>query len=58
MIRLNYLKEYAIENNLFTKRQATTIEKRSIKTIEEAVTFAENSPVPKPESLLTDVFAD
>lgn len=55
---LNLFKQYAIENNLLTKKQATAIEKRSVKTIEGAVEFAQNSPIPKPESLLTDVFAD
>jgi len=55
---INLFKEYAIENSLLTKKQVTAIEKRSVKTIEEAVEFAQNSPIPKPESLLTDVFAD
>lgn len=55
---INLFKEYAIENNLLTKKQLTAIEKKSVKTIKEAVEFAQNSPIPKPESLLTDVFAD
>ena len=55
---INLFKEYVIENNLLTKKQLTAIEKKSVKTIKEAVEFAQNSPIPKPESLLTDVFAD
>ena len=50
-------REKAIEKGWFTKEQADDIEKQAVKTIEEAVEYAEASPLPDLESLHEDVFA-
>jgi acetoin:2,6-dichlorophenolindophenol oxidoreductase subunit alpha len=47
----------AIENNWMTAKQADEIENQAKKTIEEAVAFAEASPLPDESELYTDIFA-
>ena len=41
-----------------TEAEVAEIEERVTKHIEEAIAFAEASPVPPPEELLTDVYAE
>ncbi|MGX6977892.1 thiamine pyrophosphate-dependent dehydrogenase E1 component subunit alpha [Vagococcus elongatus] len=48
-------REEAIKNKWLTAEQADEIEAESARAIEEAVVFARNSPLPKPESLMEDV---
>ena len=49
---------YAVSEGLFTAAEADQIEQQSTDDIEAAVKFAEDSPLPDPESLYEDVFAD
>lgn len=50
-------REKAIENNWMTAKQADEIEEKAKKTIDDAVAFAEASPLPDESELYTDVFA-
>lgn len=50
-------REKAIKEGWFTAEQADEIENAAIKTIEDAVAFAEASPLPDIDSLYEDVFA-
>lgn len=47
----------AVENGWITKEEADSIESAAEKTIEDAVAFAEVSPLPDESSLYKDVFA-
>lgn len=47
----------ANELSLMTENEADEIEKLSKEKIQEAIKFADESPLPKPESLYEDVFA-
>ncbi len=55
---IDEFREYAIKHRLLTKKEADEIEATSKKDIEHAIEFAENSPLPSPELLYQDVFAD
>src|SRR5699024_7947289 len=46
-----------IEGNVMTETEAKEIQQQSKHELEEAVTFAEKSPMPTEDDLLTDVFA-
>ncbi|AUJ30430.1 MAG: thiamine pyrophosphate-dependent dehydrogenase E1 component subunit alpha [Liquorilactobacillus hordei] len=51
-------REYAIAKDLLSAKKADQIEKNSTEDIEHAINFAEESPIPKPESLYEDVFVN
>ncbi|MBN7273946.1 ABC transporter substrate-binding protein [Ligilactobacillus pobuzihii] len=51
-------RDYAIKKKLFTEKVAKEIEEKSSQDVKDAVEFAKESPVPQPEALYTDVFAD
>ncbi|KAK9145826.1 hypothetical protein Sjap_005729 [Stephania japonica] len=52
------LKKYMIENNLANEGELKAIEKKIDELVEEAVEFADASPVPSRSQLLENVFAD
>jgi len=52
------LKKYLTENNLATEADLKAIEKKIDEVVEEAVEFADESPVPPRSQLLENVFAD
>lgn len=52
------LKKYMFENNLATEADLKVIEKKIDEEVEEAVEFADKSPVPARSQLLENVFAD
>ncbi len=51
-------REFLIESGMFTAEQIKAIDKSAKQDIEDAVTFAENSPEPKIENIFDDVYAD
>lgn len=51
-------RKYAISKKLLTAKKADQLEKKSAEDVENAIKFAEESPIPKPESLYEDVFVD
>ena len=55
---LDVFRDYAIEHGLLTEEELDTILEESRKDVEEAIKFAQDSPIPRSESLLEDVFAD
>lgn len=55
---ISALKKYIIENKLASEQELKSIEKKIDEVIEEAVEFAEESPVPHRSQLLENVFAD
>lgn len=54
---IKYLKNYLLENNISTDEELINIENIAQESIDEAVEFAKNSPNPKIESLLEDIYA-
>jgi TPP-dependent pyruvate/acetoin dehydrogenase alpha subunit len=52
------LRRELIETEALTEAEVADIEARVAKLIEEAIAFAEASPVPPPEELLTDVYSE
>jgi len=53
---INRFKKHLIEKGIFTEDKANEIESDVKKLVEDAVKFAEESPWPKPEEALKDVF--
>ena len=51
------MKKRLIEMELLTEERAKEIEQKIQKELDEAVAFAQNSPDPKPEDTLADVWA-
>lgn len=51
------MKHLLIEMKLLTEEMASGIEEKTEKEINEAVEFAQNSPFPKPEDTLADIWA-
>ena len=51
-----HMKSYLIETGLLTEEKIKEIEEKVEKEIDEAVAFAKNSPDPKPEDALTNVW--
>ncbi|MDN7146485.1 thiamine pyrophosphate-dependent dehydrogenase E1 component subunit alpha [Liquorilactobacillus mali] len=51
-------REYAVAEKLLSAEKADQIEQTSVEDIEHAIKFAEESPIPKPESLYENVFVD
>ena len=52
------LKKYIIEQNLASEAELKSIEKKIDDVVEEAVEFADASPLPPRSQLLENVFAD
>lgn len=52
------LKKYMIQNSLTDEAELKVIEKKIDEVVEDAVEFAEASPVPVRSQLLENVFAD
>ncbi|KAE8708672.1 Pyruvate dehydrogenase E1 component subunit alpha-3 [Hibiscus syriacus] len=52
------LKKYIIENNLASEAELKAIDKKIDEVVEDAVEFADESPVPPRSQLLENVFAD
>jgi pyruvate dehydrogenase E1 component alpha subunit len=52
------LKKYIIEQSLASEAELKSIEKRIDDVVEEAVEFADASPLPPRSQLLENVFAD
>jgi pyruvate dehydrogenase E1 component alpha subunit len=55
---ITQLKKYIIEQNLASEAELKSIEKRIDDVVEEAVEFADTSPLPPRSQLLENVFAD
>lgn len=55
---LDVFREYAIENDLMSEEELDKLREESKQDVEEAVTFAKESPEPAPEALYEDVLAD
>jgi pyruvate dehydrogenase E1 component alpha subunit len=53
---INKLREYLISKKIFTESEANQIEEEVKTLIKDAVKFAEESPWPKPEEALKDIF--
>lgn len=53
---IQIFRNYVIENELMTEEELDTIDAEVKAAIDKAVEFAEASPWPKPEDLLTDVY--
>jgi pyruvate dehydrogenase E1 component alpha subunit len=51
------MRAYLIEKNLFAAGELDAIEARAKQKIEDAVTFAQNSPYPSIDTILDDVYA-
>lgn len=52
------LKKYLVENKLASEQELKGIEKKIDTVVEEAVDFADESPLPGRSQLLENVFAD
>ncbi|WVZ16717.1 hypothetical protein V8G54_009699 [Vigna mungo] len=52
------LKQYLFENNLASEQELKAIEKKIDEILDDAVEFADNSPLPPRSQLLENVFAD
>lgn len=52
------MKKYIIEQNLASEAELKSIEKKIDDVVEEAVEFADASPLPPRSQLLENVFAD
>lgn len=55
---IQLFRKEAIALKLLTKEQADEIEANSVKAIAKAIQFAQGSPIPRPEALYEDVYAD
>lgn len=54
---ITIFRKQAIELNLMTENEADEIEKASVERIQEAIQFAKESTLPRPEALYEDVYA-
>ena len=52
------LRKYLLENSIATEQELLDIEASVKQAIEEAVVFAENSPLPPLETAFEDIYAD
>lgn len=50
-------RQYAVKQKLFTAEVADEIEAQSRQRVEDAIVYAQQSPIPSPKSLFEDVFA-
>ena len=51
------MKAYLLEKKLFSAAELEAVEKHAMQTIEDAVTFAQNSPYPSIDTIMDDVYA-
>lgn len=51
-------RKYLLSEGLFTEKELDKIADTSKKDVEAAITFAKDSPIPKPDALYEDVFAN
>lgn len=51
------MREYLLENNVFSEVEVKVIEDRAKQIIEDAVAFAESSPYPSADTIMDDVYA-
>ena len=51
------LKDYALKQKVLTEKEVNEIAKASTEDIQAAITFAQESSVPRPEALFEDVYA-
>lgn len=54
---LQFSKKFILDNNIALIEEIELLEKQAEQEIEEAVKFAENSPIPSMDELLSDVYA-
>lgn len=54
---INRFKQILLQANILTESEAEKIKEMSLHEVEEALRFAENSPSPTKDDLLTDVYA-
>jgi len=54
---IDRMEAHLIEQGIATKRKLDNVHKSTRKEVEEGIAFAENSPMPKPDALLEDVYA-
>jgi pyruvate dehydrogenase E1 component alpha subunit len=50
-------KDYALKQKVLTEKEVNEIAKASTEDIQAAITFAQESSVPRPEALFEDVYA-
>lgn len=55
---LEVFRNYTIEHELLTEEELDEILEESKKDVDDAIKYAQDSPIPKAESLLEDVFAE
>ncbi|MER1986806.1 MAG: thiamine pyrophosphate-dependent dehydrogenase E1 component subunit alpha [Solibacillus sp.] len=55
---IKIFREKALEEGLLTEEQVNQIEAKSVEAVAAAIKFAEDSPIPRPEALLEDVYVD
>ncbi|HOV39927.1 MAG TPA: hypothetical protein PLG79_14505, partial [Spirochaetales bacterium] len=48
---------FLLENSVATQKEIDSLREESQKELEEAVQFAEQSPTPRPEEAMEDLFA-
>ena len=51
-------KEFLISQDMMSKKEIDDLEKKEIKSVEEALEFARKSPYPDPDQLYDDLFTD
>lgn len=54
---ISKFRQYAIKQKLLTAEMADEIEAQALQRVEDAIEYAQQSPIPNPESLFEDVFA-
>ncbi|MGT2906297.1 thiamine pyrophosphate-dependent dehydrogenase E1 component subunit alpha [Streptococcus dentiloxodontae] len=55
---LEVFRDFVIEHNLLSEEELDDLLEESKKAVEEAIAFAQESPIPQESALLEDVFAD
>ncbi|MDT9537530.1 thiamine pyrophosphate-dependent dehydrogenase E1 component subunit alpha [Streptococcus mutans] len=55
---LEVFRNYTVEHELLTEEELDEILEESKKDVDDAIKYAQDSPIPKAESLLEDVFAE
>lgn len=53
---IQLFREYAVEHGILTEAELEEMDRQAQELVKKAVEFAQNSPDPKPEDLLTDVY--
>lgn len=55
---IGILERYLLENEMADQEALEQIDQQAQETVEEAVTFAEESPLPEPEDLYTNIYVE